>query len=162
MGIFLLSDFNTVCNNGVCFYYNNTHRPTIIWPSDIVWSLHLIPTHVMRTSQNSHKSVFLIEFCSPTTLAYKGTIVLHNVNNYNIQGRSFQHRINPYNGQQDFYSMYSANTGERTGYFEYNGVRYYQYRITLVFKVQSITFSIYVLSCISVVCFKLIWELLCK
>ena len=162
MAIFLLSDFNTVCNNGLCFYYNNNHRPTIIWPGDILGSLHLIPTHVMHTSNNSHKSVFSVELCSTITLAYKATIVLHNVHKYNIQGRRFEHRINPYNGQPDFYTMYTANTGERTGYFELNGVCYYQYAITLVFKVQSITFSMYVLSCISVVWFKLILELLCK
>ena len=91
----------------------------------------------MRTdaNANSHKSVFLIELCSAAALAYKGTVVLHTVNR-DSRGKTFEHRYNTHNGVSNYYSTYTASEGQQTGYFEFQGMRYYQYSITLVFKVQ--------------------------
>ena len=101
-----ISDLNSPCNEELCFYFNFLSL-TIVFPNDILTGIHLILTHVMRTVQNSHKSMFLTALCSANLLVYKATIVLHTVNR-SCFGRTFQHEA------------------ERTGYFKYNGVRYYQ------------------------------------
>ena len=130
---FFISDLHTTCNYNLCRYYNCEHLPEIIWPADILNTLHLIPTHVMRTQNNSHKSVFLFEFCSVYMLAFKATEVLYTVNR-NLNGRTFDHWVE--NGQSNFYATYQTSQGQRLGYFEHQGTKYYQYGITLIFKVQ--------------------------
>ena len=130
---FSISDLHTTCNNNVCRYYNCQLFLEIIWPADILNSLHLIPTHVMHTQNNLHKSVFLFEFCLVYVLAFKATEVLYT-GNRNLDGRTFDHWVE--NGQSNFYATYQTSQGQRTGYFEYQGTKYYQYGITLIFKVQ--------------------------
>ena len=49
--------------------------PFIIWPADILSSLHLILMDVVPTTNNSQKSVFLFEYCSIYGLAFKATEV---------------------------------------------------------------------------------------
>ena len=49
--------WHSTCNTDVCHYYNYMLVPEMIWPADVLNSLHLIPTHVMRTHNNLHKSV---------------------------------------------------------------------------------------------------------
>ena len=128
-----ISDLHLTCNTDVCHYYNCQLFLEIIWPADILNSLHLIPTHVMRTQNNSHKSVFLFKYCSVYILAFKATEVLYTVNR-NLNSRTFDHWVE--NGQSNFYATYQTSQVQRTGYFKYHGTKYYQYAITLVFKVQ--------------------------
>ena len=128
-----ISDLHSTCNTEVCHFYNYMLVPEIIWPADILNSLHLIPTHVMHTHNNLHKSVFLFEYCSVYVLAFKATEVLYTINR-NLNGRTFDHWIEY--GQSNFYATYQTSQSQRTGYFEYHGTKYYQYAITLVFKVQ--------------------------
>ena len=128
-----ISNLHSTCNNNICCYYNCQLFLEIIWLADILNSLHLIPTHVMCTQNNLHKSVFLFEYCSVYVLAFKATEVLYTVNR-NLNGRTFDHWVE--NGQSNFYATYQTSQGQQTGYFEYHRTKYYQYSITLVFKVQ--------------------------
>ena len=128
-----ISDLHSACAIEVCHFYNYMFIPVIIWPADILSSLHLILMHVMQTHNNSHKSVFLFEYCSVYILAFKATEVLYNVNRNQI-GRTFDHWIE--HGQSNFYATYQTSQSQRTGYFEYHGTKYFQYSITLIFKVQ--------------------------
>ena len=67
----------STCGTQICHSYNYILMPFIIWPADILSSLHLILMHVMRTINNSHKSVFLFEYCSVYVLAFKATEVCY-------------------------------------------------------------------------------------
>ena len=72
----------------------------------------------MRTQNNSHKSVFLFEFCLVYVLAFKATEVLYTVNR-NLNGRTFDHWVE--NGQSNFYATYQTSQGQRIGYFNLSG-----------------------------------------
>ena len=128
-----ISDLHSACTTEIYHFYNYMLIPVIIWQADILSSLHLIPMHLMQTINNLHKSVFLFEYCSVYVLAFKATEVLYNVNRNQI-GMTFDHWIE--HGQSNFYATYQASQSQWTGYFQYHRTKYYQYAITLIFKVQ--------------------------
>ena len=56
---YLSKFWHSNCNTNRWHYCNCMLVPEMIWLADILNSLHLIPTHVMRTHNTAHKS----EFC---------------------------------------------------------------------------------------------------